>query len=73
MAEEGVIFYVVRYFIKRILLMIPVILGVITIVFIINSFTPGDPARQLAGTSATEEEVEAVREELGLNDPFLVR
>ena len=62
-----------RYFIKRILFMIPVLFGVVTIVFIINSFTPGDPARQLAGTAASIEEVEAVREELGLNKPFIAR
>lgn len=63
----------VRYFLKRALMMIPVILGVITIVFLINALTPGDPARQIAGTSATEEEVNAVREELGLNKPIVVR
>ena len=63
----------VRYFIKRIILMIPVILGVITIVFIINALTPGDPARQIAGTSATEAEVDAIREELGLNKSIVVR
>jgi len=62
-----------KYILKRVLWMIPVLLGVITIVFIINSFTPGDPARQLAGTTASAEEVEAVRDELGLNDPFFVR
>ena len=37
------------------------------------SLTGGDPARQIAGDRATEAEVEAIREEMGLNDPFLVR
>ena len=63
----------VRYIIKRIFMMIPVILGVVTIVFIINALTPGDPARQIAGTSASEAEIAAVRDELGLNKPIIVR
>ena len=62
-----------RYSIKRILLMIPVILGVVTLIFCITSFTPGDPATQILGTSATEEQKNALREEMGLNDPFLVQ
>ena len=35
--------------------------------------TPGDPARMMAGTQVSEEEVEALREQMGLNDPFIVR
>ena len=62
-----------RYSIKRILLMIPVILGVVTLIFCITSFTPGDPATQILGTSATEEQKNALREEMGLNDPFIVQ
>lgn len=63
----------VKYVIKRILLMIPVLLGVITLIFCINSFAPGDPATQILGTSATEEQKEALREEMGLNDPLLIQ
>lgn len=62
-----------RYFLKRILLMIPVLLGVVTLIFCITSFTPGDPATQILGTNATAEQKEALREELGLNDPFIVQ
>lgn len=54
-------------------MMVPVILGVITIVFIINALTPGDPARQMVGTAATEEQVAAMREQMGLNKPIVVR
>lgn len=63
----------IRYFIKRILLMIPVILGVITIIFLITEFTPGDPITQILGTSATAEERQALTEELGLDNPLVVR
>lgn len=62
-----------RYIGKRLLQMIPVLLGVTFIIFSLMEITPGDPARQILGQEATEEAVEALREELGLNDPFLVR
>ena len=63
----------IRYIVKRILLMIPVILGVVTLIFLINSFAPGDPATQILGTSATEEQKEQLREELGLHEPGIVQ
>ncbi len=53
--------------------MIPVILGVTLIVMVLLELTPGDPARQLLGNFATEEEIEAAREAMGLNRPLLVR
>ena len=62
-----------KYAIKRILITIPVLLGVTFIIFTMMYFTPGDPARQLMGDTATEEEIEQKRDEMGLNDPFLVR
>ena len=62
-----------RYIGKRLLMLIPVILVTSFLIFWAMSLTGGDPARQVAGERATEAEVEAVREELGLNDPFLVR
>ena len=62
-----------RYVIKRLLMMIPVLLGVTLLVFIMLEITPGDPARQILGEMATEEMVEELREEMGLNDPFVVR
>ena len=63
----------IKYVLKRLLMMIPVMLGVLTIAFILNELTPGDAATALAGSEATEEQVEAIREELGLNAPVLVR
>jgi peptide/nickel transport system permease protein len=62
-----------KYIAKRILLLIPVIIGVSFIVFGLLELSPGDPARNILGTNASPEEVTQLREEMGLNDPFLVR
>lgn len=61
-----------KYFLRRILTLIPVLLIVSFIVFGLMSLT-GDPARTKAGDFATEEQIEAMREEMGLNDPIFVR
>lgn len=62
-----------KYIGKRLLLLIPVMLGVVFIIFCLNEISPGDPARQLAGDYATEEDVQRLREEMGLHRPFLIR
>ncbi|HAS80369.1 MAG TPA: peptide ABC transporter [Fusobacteriaceae bacterium] len=62
-----------KYIFKRILLLIPVLLGVSFLVFSIMSFTPGDPAQLILGESAPKAAVAALREEMGLNDPFLIQ
>ncbi|MBQ6693207.1 MAG: ABC transporter permease [Clostridia bacterium] len=62
-----------RYIFKRLLLMVPTILGVIFIVFTIMSFTPGDPGRIMLGVKASPEQVEAMNEKLGYNKPFFER
>ena len=62
-----------RYILKRLAMLIPVLIGVLLIIFILSEITPGDAARQLAGEFASEEDVEAIREQLGLNKPFLER
>lgn len=62
-----------RYILKRILLMIPVLLGVIIVIFSINYFSPSDPITSILGAEATEEQREAKREELGLDQPYLVQ
>ena len=62
-----------RYIGKRLLLMIPILLGISLIVLVLIDITPGDPARIIAGSTATEEEYEQIREDLGLNDPLIVR
>ena len=60
-----------KYVLKRIIMLVPVLLGVTLI--ILNEITPGDPARTMAGDMASEEDVEQLREQLGLNDPFITR
>lgn len=59
-----------RYVIKRLIMLIPVMLGISFILYSIMTLTPGDPARLILGDSATEEAVQAKREELGLNKGF---
>ena len=63
----------IKYILKRILYLIPVMLLVTLIVFFLMSITKGDPARIMVGESASLEEVEAMREKMGLNDPFFIR
>lgn len=62
-----------RYIVKRILFMIPVLFGVTLIVFSLMYITPGDPASMLLGDGATAEAIAEKREELGLNDPYAVQ
>ncbi|MEA4846913.1 MAG: nickel ABC transporter permease [Clostridiaceae bacterium] len=59
-----------RYIFNRILMMIPVLLGVSLVVFSMVYIAPGDPARIILGDTASEEEVQELREEMGLNDSF---
>jgi peptide/nickel transport system permease protein len=54
-------------------LVLIVLLGVTFVVFLIIHLVPGDPARVILGVQATEENVAALRERLGLNRPFLVQ
>jgi ABC-type dipeptide/oligopeptide/nickel transport system permease component len=62
-----------KYILRRLLQMIPVILGVTILVFTILYFIPGDPVRLLLGVEPTPAQVEAKREAMGLNEPYLVR
>lgn len=62
-----------KYIIKRIILMIPAILATSLIIYVAMNLTGGDPARTLAPDNATEAQLEQIREELGLNEPMLVR
>lgn len=63
----------IKYIFKRLLMCIPIVIAITFIIFAILSFTPGDPARNKLGNLASKEAVEELREEWGLNDPFLVR
>lgn len=60
-----------KFIAKRIMLLIPVILGVTFIVFLLLYITPGDPARIILGDQAPEETVLELREDMGLNDSFM--
>ncbi|MCR9259698.1 MAG: ABC transporter permease [Pseudomonadaceae bacterium] len=62
-----------RFIAERLLAMIPLLLVVSLLVFSMVLLIPGDPAYLLAGEDASEETVERIREELGLNEPVLVR
>lgn len=62
-----------KYIVKRLLWMIPVVLGVAVLIFTILYFTPGDPAVMILGSTATVEDLEAFRESMGLNRPFFVQ
>ena len=62
-----------RYIIKRLLMLIPVLLGVAFIIYAIMNVAEGDPVYQVAGPDATEEQLDALREEMGLNGSLLER
>src|SRR5665811_753668 len=62
--------FVLTYILRRLVSLIPVILIVGVIVFTLIHLTPGDPAAVILGDRATPEDVDRLREELGLNDPL---
>lgn len=62
-----------RYVIKRLLLMIPVIIGVSFLVFFIMDLAPGDAADLMAPEGATAEDMAAIRHDMGLDQPVVVR
>lgn len=64
-----------KYILKRLLLMIPIIIGVSFLVFFIMSLTPGfdDPARIILGMDASKEAVENLNTMFGANKPFFIR
>jgi peptide/nickel transport system permease protein len=61
------------YILRRLLATIPTLFGVLLLVFLITRLTPGDPARQIAGAEASQEDVERLQEQLGLNEPLVVQ
>jgi peptide/nickel transport system permease protein len=64
---------VLAYIIRRLLLLIPVLLIVGVVVFTLMHLTPGDPASVMLGREATQEQKDALRERLGLDDPIPVQ
>jgi len=62
-----------KYILRRLLMMIPVLLGVTFLVYFIISLTPGDVAANILGVGATQEAIIELTEEMGLNDPVIVQ
>ena len=62
-----------HYILKRVLLLVPVLLGISVIVFLIMELIPGDAAQAILGSFATPENLERVRSELGLDKPPVQR
>lgn len=61
------------FLVRRLLSLIPLLLGILLLVMLLLSLTPGDPARLVAGTRAPEAELVKVREQLGLDQPIWLR
>lgn len=62
-----------KYVLKRLLMMIPVLIGISIIIFTIISLTPGNPARLILGDRATQDAIDELNEQLGYNDPLPVK
>ncbi|MCD7790491.1 MAG: ABC transporter permease, partial [Bacteroides thetaiotaomicron] len=63
----------VRYVIRRVLLIIPTVFLVAVVIFSCLYFVPGDPTSLLLGSNATQAQKDELRDELGLNDPYFVQ
>jgi len=64
---------VYRFIIKRLLMMIPIVLGVSLLIFVILDFIPGDPGSNLLGAGARQEDIDLLNEQLGYNKPLIQR
>ncbi len=62
-----------NFLLRRLLLLIPVLWGVATLVFLLLHFIPGDPVDLMLGDSALGTDRETLRNQLGLNDPLIVQ
>ena len=63
----------VKYILKRLLLLIPVVIGITLFIYVILSAAPGDPAQLILGMDASLEDLAALRAELGLDKPVIVQ
>jgi ABC-type dipeptide/oligopeptide/nickel transport system permease component len=61
------------YILRRLVMLVPILLGVTMLTFLIIQVTPGDPVALMLGEYASEEEIAVVRSQLGLDDPLLVQ
>lgn len=62
-----------RYIVKRILLLVPVVFGVLTFVFLMIHLVPGDPVELMLGETALQADKETLRKELRLDEPIAVQ
>ncbi|MFM8576084.1 MAG: ABC transporter permease [Limnohabitans sp.] len=62
-----------RFLMQRLLALIPVLFVVAVVVFLILRLTPGDPAAVIAGNNATNEDIDRIREQLGLTKPLITQ
>ena len=62
-----------KFVLKRLLLIIPILLGITFLVFFIMNLTPSDPGRLILGMSARQEDVDMMNQQLGYNRPYFVR
>ena len=62
-----------RYVVRRLLLLVPVLVGVSIIIFMVLHLSPGDPAEIMLGSQATQADLERLRAELGLTEPLYVQ
>ena len=63
----------IKYVLRRVLFLIPVLFGVTFIVFTLMYITPGDPAKLILGEQASAENILSLRQEMGLDQPYLVQ
>lgn len=61
----------IYYFVRRVLMAIPVMFFVALFVFLMLRLTPGDPAQAIAGDQATPAQIAAIRQNLGLDEPLV--
>ena len=66
-------FLVRSYAVRRVAIIVPQVFGITLLVFVLVRLFPGDPAYLFAGPTASPETVEAIRDDLGLNEPIYVQ
>ncbi len=62
-----------KYIIRRLLLFVPMLWVTVTLVFVVFRLVPGDPAVLVAGVSATQETIQMIRHQMGLDQPLHVQ
>ncbi|MGI6252416.1 MAG: ABC transporter permease [Synergistaceae bacterium] len=62
-----------RFILKRLLMMIPIVIGVSLLIFVIIDMIPGDPGSSLLGAGAHQEDIDMMNEQLGYNRPLIQR